>query len=200
MKRKILLINIILLCLIIIACGGAKKNYEKVKQVNTIQSYEAFIQQYSKSNYVNEAKEKLDSLYFIGLRSNDLKQRLLYIRLLYPKGKDAVSILLKALKDTNANCRWSAAGALALIGQSAKEALPLLQSVMYEDSDQAVIDISQLAVSLISNNSLIHPPKYVRLTTSSKPGDLVIKAPYEKVLIFLAGGKCDVRDLILSIE
>ena len=63
MKRKILFTEIIILSLIIISCGKVKKEYEKAKQTNTIQSYEEFIQQYPNNNYTKKARVKLDSLH-----------------------------------------------------------------------------------------------------------------------------------------
>lgn len=71
MKRITLLAKLFFLCLLILACDNGKKDYEKTQQANTIQTYEEFIQKHPDSKFVEDAKEKLDSLRYEMVTSKD---------------------------------------------------------------------------------------------------------------------------------
>ena len=101
-------------------------------------------------------------------------------------GQDAVPGLQRALADTNADVRWSAAGSLALIGPQAKEALPALVKLMSEDPDVAVREMAQLAANQIGGESVTEAPTTVRLNTSVQPGGLVLSEKPQDVLQRLA--------------
>ncbi|MFQ5641605.1 MAG: hypothetical protein ACE5IR_26825, partial [bacterium] len=62
MKKKTLSIVLLVLLFVIFACDSGESDYEKAKQVNTIQAYEEFVNKHPDSRFVDAAKRNIDSL------------------------------------------------------------------------------------------------------------------------------------------
>ncbi len=112
----------------------------------------------------------------------------------------AVPYLLSALNNPEGQTRWGTAGALALIGEPAKEALPLLTKIMLGDENIAVRQMAQLAANQIGGDQVTSLPYTVRLTVHTQPGKVFLSAKPEHMLKYLKGEDQDVSTLILTLE
>ena len=85
------------------------------------------------------------------LKSSQVKERLIAVRLLQERKGDAAKVvpaLIEALKDKESDIRWSAAIGLGYFGNQAKDAIPALE-VAQNDRDARVREAARVALSRI---------------------------------------------------
>jgi HEAT repeat protein len=108
------------------------------------------------------SKEKSTAELLEDLKSSEERERLIAVRLLPQRTGDAAQIvpgLMEALKDKEADIRWSAAIGLGSFGEQARDAIPVLQAAQ-RDRDARVREAARVALSRIDP---------ARFSTPSKP-------------------------------
>lgn len=183
---------------------GIVKETFKIKDViitSELKSYSLATGQKAQSTSISsEKQQEADVKKYIEALSDfdpDVLQKA--IANLAARGDVSVPNLLTALSSSDAQVRWGAAGALALIGSPAEQVLPSLKNIMSADQNKAVRQMAQLAAYKIGGNNVILPPATVRLTIDAKPGGMVMSSKPEHMLLYLAGKKQDASTLILSL-
>lgn len=84
-RTSILVVISIFFTFFIISCSGPESDWQKAKQQNTIEAYTTFIKLYPQSNYLQEAKSKIEDLDWANsVKAHTLKGYQEFIRL-YPE-------------------------------------------------------------------------------------------------------------------
>ncbi len=110
------------------------------------------------------SKEKSTGQLIQDLDSSQDKDRIIAVRLLQGREKDAAQVvpaLIKALKGKDADVRWSAAIGLGYFGDRAKDAIPALQEAQ-RDRDPRIREAAGVALSRID------PEKFPVPTSAAK--------------------------------
>jgi HEAT repeat protein len=105
-------------------------------------------------------KKSTDEL-IADLKSPEEVNRIKAARLLQDGKGDAAQVvpaLIEALKDNDADVRWSVAIGLGYFGEQAKDAIPTLQAVQ-KDRDARVREAAGVALSRIDPNTFPVPSK-----------------------------------------
>jgi HEAT repeat protein len=101
-------------------------------------------------------KQKSTDALIEDLKGAQDRDRVIAVRTLPQRKGDAAKVipaLTDALKDTDSDVRWSAAIALGVFGEKAKDAIPALQSAQ-SDSDARVREAASRAITRIDPNAL----------------------------------------------
>jgi HEAT repeat protein len=94
------------------------------------------------------------------LKSSDEGERIKAVRLLPQHKADAAQVvpaLIEALKDKEADIRWSAANGLGYFGEQAMDAIPALEAAQ-RDRDARVREAAGKALSRIDPKRVPNPP------------------------------------------
>ena len=116
-------------------------------------------------------KEKSTDQLIQDLSSSEEKDRIIAVRLLQERDRDAAKVvpaLTKALKAKDTDVRISAAIGLGYFGDEAKDAIPALQEAQ-RDRDVRVREAAGVALSRIDPEKFPVPPPPAKATKPTKP-------------------------------
>lgn len=105
-------------------------------------------------------------------RSSELEQRSSAAASFALAGKQALRDIQTGLADASPNCRWSAAGAAALLGAEASPILDLLQTIKASDSSPSVRQMAQMAANRVGGAAAGEPPNTVSMDVDPEPGSI----------------------------
>jgi HEAT repeat protein len=97
----------------------------------------------------------------VDLKSREERDKIIAVRTLSTKKEDAAKVvpaLIDALKEKDADIRWSAAIRLGYFGEQAKDAIPALQEATH-DRDARVREGAGVALSRIDPTKFTFTPK-----------------------------------------
>jgi HEAT repeat protein len=100
------------------------------------------------------SKTKSTDELIVDLKSREERERITAVRLLPQRKGDAAQVvpaLIKSLKDSQGDVRWSAAIGLGYFGEQAKDAIPALREAQH-DRDARVREAAGVALSRIDPN------------------------------------------------
>jgi HEAT repeat protein len=106
-------------------------------------------------------KKKSTAELIADLKSSQERERLIAVRLLPQRTKDAAQVvpaLIEALGDNESDIRWSAAIGLGSFGEQARDAIPALQTAQ-RDRDRRVREAAGNALSRIDPTRFPAPSK-----------------------------------------
>lgn len=115
-------------------------------------------------------------------RSSDLGDRSSAAAAFALAGAPAVDYVEIGLADASANCRWTAAGAAALLGTEANRLLTTLQSLKASDSNASVRQMAQMAANRVGGAAAGEPPDTVSLVVDSEAGALSLSVKPDDML------------------
>jgi len=123
------------------------------------------------------------------LRSGKFEVALDAARTISREGPSAVPQIVEVLADPNPTTRWAAAASLCLIGTSARDAVPTLQSLAQGDKDISVRNMAKLALNQIGGPQLQKAPSIVSVFPAAAPGGISLSAKAQDALDAIAGGE-----------
>ena len=115
-------------------------------------------------------------------RSSDLGDRSSAAADFALSGAQAVDYVEIGLADASANCRWTAAGAAALLGTEANRLLSSLQMLKESDSNPSVRQMAQMAAHKVGGPAAGEPPDTVSLGVDSEAGAVSLSVEPDDML------------------